>query len=194
MPAAETALERQRLVVRGDRAELRLEDGHLTVHKDATTQARPTEVTVAVDQVRGAELEAPPRGGLGWLHLSVVGGSPPPPTRLAAAGDPYTLPVDSRGVGAAKKLVRMVERHVQARGLPPDTAEVGTSSGVVLEPARVPSPEDPDGPPQADATSAPGIEPAKDDLVGHLRDLADLHEAGALTDDEFRRAKERLLG
>ena len=149
---------------------------------------------MAVDQVRGAELESPSRGGLGWLHLSVVGGSPPPPTGLAAAGDPYTLPVDSRGVGAAKKLVRMVERHVQARGLPSDTAEVGTSSGVVLEPARVPSPKDPDGPPQGGATSAPGIEPAEDDLVGHLRDLADLHEAGALTDDEFRRAKQRLLG
>ena len=201
--AGETALERQALVVQGERAELRLEDGHLTVHKDATTQERPTEVTVAVDRVRGAELEAPPRGGQGWLHLSVVGGSPPPPTGLAAAGDPYTLPVGSRGAGAARKLVRMVERHVQERGLPSDVAAPGASSGVVLNPAGAPSPKEPYAAPAPTATATGRADRAADgeggqgpgsDLVARLRELADLHAGGALTDDEFQRAKARLLG
>jgi hypothetical protein len=33
-----------------------------------------------------------------------------------------------------------------------------------------------------------------DELVGHLRQLADLHDAGAITDEEFTSAKRRVLG
>lgn len=198
----ETALETQELVVHGDRSELRLEAGRIVVHKDATTQATPTEVSVAIEEVRGATLETPPRGGLGWLHLSVVGGSPPPPTGLAAAGDPYTLPLTPRGAGAARRLVRMIERHVQARGLPSESGSVGTSSGVVLNPDGAPSPKNPYGAGEEPTTPSSGAVPSgspssspatEEDLVGRLRELADLHAAGALTDDEFRRAKERLL-
>lgn len=212
--AGETALETQALVVHGDRSELRLEAGRITLHKDATTQAHPTEVTFGVDQVRGATLEAPPRGGLGWLHLSVVGGSPPPPSGLAATGDPYTLPVTSRSAGQARKLVKMVERHVQTRGLPHDTPTVGRSTGVVLNPGGAPSPKTPYRDPADDGAPSekrPSRDPAADgavppepplaeaavdrtDLVGELRQLADLHAAGALSDDEFQRAKDRLLG
>lgn len=189
----QTALESQGLVVPGDRSELRLADGRIVVHKEATTQARPTEVDVPVAEVRGATLEAPPRGGLGWLHVSVVGGSPPPPTGLAAAGDPYTLPVTSRGVSAARRLVKMIERHVRTRGLPPDTPTVGHSSGVVLDPDGAPSPKQPYGD-GATAVPAPHTSTsASDDLVGRLRELAELHQAGALSDDEFQRAKDRLL-
>lgn len=199
--ADETALESQELTVYGDRSELRLEAGRIVVHKEATTQATPTEVVITVDRVRGATLEAPPRRGLGWLHLSVVGGSPPPPTSLAAAGDPYTLPVTSRGASAARRLVRMVERHVRKRGLPPDLGgAIGTSSGVVLNPGGAPSPKSPyatagAAPPPSPHPSAPASDPAEGDadLVGRLRELAELHEAGALTDEEFQRAKERLL-
>lgn len=180
-----TALETRDLVVEGDRGELRLEAGTITVRKDAAVQARPTEVEVGVEQVRGATLEAPSRRQPGWLHVAVVGGSPPPVSGLAAAGDPYTLPLTSRGAGPARRFVKLVERHVRERGRPSEAADVRTSTGVVL---------DPDGP-LSPRTPAPGAsaEP-DDDLVARLRELADLHAGGALSDDEFQRAKDRLLG
>ncbi len=211
-----TALERASTVVNGDRSELRLESGQMTVFKNATTQTHPTEVTFPIDRIRGATLETPPRGGQGWLHIAVVGGSPPPPTGLAAAGDPYTLPITSRGVGAARKLMKMIERHVQAHGLPSEARAVRPSSGVVLKPTGPLSPKNPmpardaapTRPTAARPTPAPTPPPAPtaasadgdDDAVGgaalvaQLRELADLHAAGALSDDEFQRAKDRLLG
>lgn len=194
-----TALETDDLVVHGDRSELRLEGGRLSLHKEATTQARPTDVEAEVGEVRGATLEAPPRGGLGWLHVSVVGGSPPPPSGLAAAGDPWTLPITPRALGSARRLVRMVERHVQTRGLPPESPEVGGSSGVVLNPRGALTEKTPYRAPADGADGDHGAvdgapAAAPDDLVGRLRELADLHAAGALTDDEFQRAKDRLLG
>lgn len=194
--AGETALERHTVVIHGDHAELRLEDGRLTMTKGSATQATPTEVTVPVERVRGVTLEAPSRGAPGWLHVSVVGGSPPPPTSLAAAGDPYTVPVGSRATGPAKRLVRMVQRHVRARGLPPEAPSVGRSSGVVL---------DPQGPLTVKSTPAEVAEGPLSSLghasqtdrvefVQQLGELADLHATGALTDEEFRRAKQRLIG
>ncbi len=184
-----TGLESQELVVAGDRSELRLGDGRIVIHKEATTQARPTEVEFDVDQVRGATMETP-RGG-GWLHVSVVGGSPPPPSGLAATGDPYTLPLTGRGTAAARRLVRLVERHVQERGMPSVAPGAAGSSGVVVHdgggrPAQVGS--DRDGPSaDEDEGSSSG------DVVARLRELADLHAAGALTDDEFDQAKARVL-
>src|SRR5690606_34744446 len=117
--------------------------GRIVLRKDATTQARPTEVSVGVEQVRGATFESPSRRRPGWLHVAVVGGSPPPPTELAAAGDPYTLPVTSRGAGEAKRFIRMVERHVRERGLPAEASEPNGSTGVVLTsgPETPPRPE-----------------------------------------------------
>ncbi len=48
---------------------------------------------------------------------------------------------------------------------------------------------------QAAAQSAPRPEPAaEDDMIEKLKELASLHEAGALTDDEFAQAKAELLG
>jgi hypothetical protein len=41
---------------------------------------------------------------------------------------------------------------------------------------------------------APAPAPAGDDTVARLKQLADLHAAGALTDDEFAQAKAKLLG
>ena len=184
--ADQTALERHEVVVPGERSELRLEAGRVLVHKDATTQSEPTEVAFGVDEVRGATLNPPSRGQMGWLHVSVVGGSPPPPTSLAAMGDPYTLPLTSRGLGAARRLVRMVERHVQVRGMPSEGPVLGSSSGVVVNPDVARAPNAPSVPPAEDR--------GPDDLVARLKELADLHEAGALTDEEFERAKARVLG
>lgn len=184
-----TGLESQELVVAGDRSELRLAGGRISIHKEATTQARPTEVEFDVGQVRGATMESP-RGG-GWLHVSVVGGSPPPPSGLAATGDPYTLPLTGRGTAAARRLVKLVERHVQERGMPPAAPPAAGSSGVIVRrdagrstQTAAHRPASPDG--RGGASSS-------DDVVARLRDLADLHAAGALTDDEFEQAKARVL-
>lgn len=198
-----TALESQELVVTGDRSELRLEHGRIVIHKQATTQARPTEIAFGVDQVRGASLQTP--RGTGWVHVSVVGGSPPPPSALAAMGDPYTLALTGRGTSAARRLVKMIERHVQQRGMPSEAAEPTVSSGVIVH-ANGDRPVA--HPPAVEVTTDAGVSQptgsgtwasagagaGSDVLVTRLRELADLHDAGALTDAEFEQAKARVLG
>lgn len=220
-----TRLERSSHVVPGDRSELRLEDGHITLTKEAGTQARPTSVTVPIEQVRSVTLNSPSRGRPGWLHLAVVNGSPTPPSELAAMGDPYTLPLTTRHLHAARRLEKMVDDHVRRRGLPhvESGTAAGTGSGVILNPAppAPPPPTPPPAPPDdspsaaaatdpADAPSSPDAPPAaasaagpgeasgevvpRGELAGHLRELAELHEAGALSDREFEQAKRRVLG
>ena len=51
-------------------------------------------------------------------------------------------------------------------------------------------------PPPAPAPQppAPPAAPAGDDLVGKINQLAQLRDAGVLTDDEFAAAKSKLLG
>ena len=49
-------------------------------------------------------------------------------------------------------------------------------------------------PPQQYAPPAPVAAPAGDDLVTKIQELAQLHQQGILTDDEFAAAKQRLLG
>ena len=44
------------------------------------------------------------------------------------------------------------------------------------------------------APSGPGAEPSSADSLAKLKDLADLHAAGSLTDEEFSAAKAKLLG
>lgn len=210
----QTALERARLVVGGDRGELVVEDGRVTIAKQAPTREAPTTVDFGVDEVRSTHLQAPSRGSRGWLHVGVVGGSPRPPGELAALGDPYTLPVTSRSWGAARRFAKLVERHVQERGMPHETGptEGRLSSGVALTSAPgdvalpaadppQPPPPPPPPPPAADPASAtseaaPGPPDAADpaDLVTELRALADLRASGALTEEEFQRAKARVLG
>lgn len=207
-----TTLERSHLVITGVRAELVLEDGHITITKQTPTQAAPSTVTVGVDRVRGTSVNVPSRGGRGWIHVAVAGGSPAPPSELAAAGDPYTLPITSRSASSAKRFARLVDKHVAERGMPRDPRVAGRqySSGVSLvdppgddEHARsAPAPEardvgaaPPDGPrdtPDGTPDDLDGTTDA-DRLVGQLRELAELHRAGALTDEEFERAKTRLL-
>jgi hypothetical protein len=183
----QTALERTDLVVPGDGAELRLEGGRITISKRALTQERPTTVEFGVDQVRGAQLRTSSRGSRGWLHVAVVGGSPAPPGELAAAGDPYALPLSPTSLGPARRLARLVERHIRARGMPHDEGpnEGRLSSGVSITSAPVTA----DTP--AEETRASG-DPA--DFVAELRTLAELRSSGALTEEEFDRAKARVLG
>lgn len=217
----QTRLERTHHVVRGERSELRLEDGAITLAKEATTQTRPTSVTVAIDRVRGTTLERPSARTRGWLHLAVVDGTPTPPSELAAASDPYTLPLSSRQVPAARRLVRMIADHVQRRGLPhqdertparPSTGVIVTSATPPHEPPRVhgaphgaagepeltapdTAPAAPDTAPATEEALPSGAAPPVDghQLIGQLRELADLHRQGALSDDEFERAKQRVL-
>lgn len=193
MPEA-TRLERASLVVPGVRSELRLDAGHITVSRYVTTQARPTEVTFPIGAVRGATLRRPQGGERGWLHVAAVGGTPAPVGELAASSDPYTLPLGSRHARRARKLARMVERHIQERGLPAD--HTSSSSGVTgaVAPAvtigRGPLPEPrPEVTSSDDEVALEGIE-----LVDHLRELAVLLDRGALSEAEFQRAKDRVLG
>lgn len=201
-----TTLERTRLVIEGVRSELVLEGGRITITKEAPTQAAPSTVDVGVERVRGTTLNAPSRGQRGWLHVAVAGGSPAPPGELAAAGDPYTLPISSRSTSAARRFARLVDKHVAERGMPPDPRVGGRrySSGVslvdppddVADPTDEADPGGEDIPPAPDdAPADPGPVDAADGsrFVNELRQLADLHASGALTDEEFERAKERLL-
>ncbi len=205
-----TALERAAVRLVGDHAELSCQDGRITITKDARTGAEPTSVSVEVAQVRGAQVETPGRGSRGWLHLGVVGGSPAPPGELAAMGDPYTVPLSGRSVAAARRFVKLVDRHVRERGMPPETpTTVGrvSSSVSVTTAARAeeprgraglppPPPPPPPGAPRGSPSSAAsgtteGHQPSE--LVTELQALADLHRSGAQTDEEFELAKARLL-
>lgn len=218
-----TALERTRFVIRGVRSELSVEDGRITITKGSPTEETPRSVSFGVDQVRGSALELPPRGGRGWLHVAVAGGSPTPPGELAAAGDPYTLPITPRSLRAARKLGRLIEKHVRERGMP---SEAGPNEGRYSSGVNLTSPDDHTRPVRA-ASQAPRLaerrtgvdtrrtprptdgvakageretgagagarERAAGRLVVHLRELADLRDAGVLSDEEFERAKARLL-
>lgn len=49
-------------------------------------------------------------------------------------------------------------------------------------------------PPQQYAAPPPAAAPAGDDLVTKIQELAQLHQQGILSDEEFTTAKQRLLG
>lgn len=198
-----TPLERHDTVVRGDRGELRLEGGRITIHKDATTQAEPTQVTTTLSDLRGAAVSPASGDQPAWLHVAVVGGSIAPTNVLTALSDPWTLPLTSRGVGSARRFVRMVERHVRVRGLPADDGQQ-FSSGVTIRSGPAPGDRAEDQPATATGPDDPTAAAMPDDpaaaadratvLVDRLRELAALRDAGVLTDEEFRLAKAQVLG
>lgn len=175
-----TALERAQVSLAGARAELTVDDGRITITHHDPMGGEATRVEVGVEQVRGTHLEAPSRGTPGWLHLDVVDGSPTPPSGLAAAGDPYTITVPSRQLGAARRLAKLVERHVQARGLPHDHGpnEGRYSSGVTVTAA-----------PRTVSSPTPR---QRGEAAEHLEMLARLRACGALTDAEVARATQRI--
>lgn len=207
-----TRLQRTTHRVRGERSELRLEDGVVTIMKSATSQTGPSEVHVPIERVRSVEVRRPSRAGSGWLHLAVVDGSPAPATELAAMSDPYTIPLATRQVSAARRLERLVSDHVQRRGLPAEASGSspgpGTSGVVLTDAPTTAGSHRPAGVAEPAAASpmvgtGPGAGPGSrgtdgpagddEDLTGKLRELAELHRSGALTDEEFRRAKQAVL-
>lgn len=140
-----TRFERASHAIRTDHAELRLADGEVVITKQVMTEDVPRLVRIPAARIRGAELQKPARGQPGWLHVAAVDGSPRPPTALAAANDPYTVPVTARNLGAARRFCRLVAEHVRDRGLPAAAPEPGTgSTSVLVRPAgpapSVPSP------------------------------------------------------
>jgi len=138
-----TRLERASHTIRTDHAELHLSGGEVVITKQAMTEDAPREVRIPADRIRGADLQKPARGHPGWLHVAAVDGSPRPPTALAAANDPYTLPVTTRTLGAARRFCRLVADHVRDRGLPASADQPGVgSTSVLLRPpeATTPSP------------------------------------------------------
>lgn len=194
----DTTLERCSHTVQGDRAELIVEDGHVTIVKESATQLRPTRVTFAIAEVRHATLRAPSRGAPGWLHVDVVGGSPTPPSELAATGDPYTVLLRARRLAAARKLVRMIDDHVRRRGLPSDgpSAHPGVTLTDAEPSAHRPRTRTVDAPEPATARVRPASTLSPERMTArdeHLRQLVDLHRAGVLTDEEFDHARRRLL-
>lgn len=48
--------------------------------------------------------------------------------------------------------------------------------------------------PEPEQYAAPAEAPPEEDLTSQLQKLADLHDSGALTDEEFAAAKQQLLG
>jgi hypothetical protein len=219
-----TRLERTSLVVPADRCELRLDGARLAITKERPAQDVPTTVDVPVSEVRGATLERPSRGQPGWLHIAVVGGTPAPTNDLGSTLDPYTMPITSRNVAAARRVVRLITQHVRQRGLPPEqepdrgrisssvtvtggpAATRPTGAAPAPVPATVPPPVPPPGAPAARAgsTATPpaaasktsDVGPTADDppsLARALRELADLHASGALSDEEFEQAKAKVL-
>lgn len=147
-----TRLERASHTVRADHAELALSSGEVVITKQAITSDAPAVVRVPADRIRGADLHKPARGRPGWLHVSVVDGSPRPPTALAAANDPFTVPVTARNLGAARRFCRLVADHVRDRGLPAAVERPGAgSTSVLLRPGAAASPAPTVPPPGAAA-------------------------------------------
>lgn len=205
MGERQTALERAALTVRGVRGQLQVADGKVRIERDGDAATPGTAVEVPLTEIRGTTLSAPGVSSRGWIHLAVVGGTPTPTGDMAAMSDPYVLPLTVRGLAGARKLVKLVERHLQQRGLPPDqprATQRRPSSSVIPRPSPAPT--------QTASTPTATVEPettivlpdvperkgtaGRAEFVEELRTLAELHAAGALTDDEFSRAKRKLLG
>lgn len=148
-----TRLERATHHLRADRADLEVRSGTVVITKQAVTADRPKVVEVGLSQVRGVDLRKPGPGRQGWLHVAAVGGTPHPSSELAAASDPYTVPVTRRNLGAARRLARAIATHVQARGLPPEAVD-GAGPGTTAMPSSVrlvtPAPSVPPPGPAAD--------------------------------------------
>jgi Short C-terminal domain len=87
--------------------------------------------------------------------------------------------------GTATAVSGGMMRHQQAKAEQAAQADAyDEMQGQAAMPAQAPPPPPPQPPPPA----------AGDDPVARLKQLADLHAAGALTDEEFSQAKAKLLG
>ena len=83
--------------------------------------------------------------------------------------------------GTATATANAVNRHSAQKNAEQQAAEQAPPAAPAASPA-------PAAPPPAAAA------PADDDLIGKINQLAQLRDAGVLTDDEFTAAKSKLLG
>jgi hypothetical protein len=87
--------------------------------------------------------------------------------------------------GTATATSNAVSRRQQAR------AQQQADAAAYEEQQYAPPPQQQYAPPPA---AAPAAAPAGDDLVAKIQELAQLHQQGILSDDEFTAAKQKLLG
>ena len=87
--------------------------------------------------------------------------------------------------GTATATSNAVSRRQQAK------AQQQADATAYQEQQYAPPPQQQYAPPPA---AAPAAAPAADDLVSKIQELAQLHQQGILSDDEFAAAKRRLLG
>lgn len=84
-------------------------------------------------------------------------------------------------------LARLIDDHVQRRGLPSDAHAEAPYLGVALTDAA------PTEPVTTDPTHEITTDPVGNgEATAQLRQLDDLHRAGVLSDDEYHRAKRRV--
>jgi hypothetical protein len=80
------------------------------------------------------------------------------------------------------------QRYVEKQGIPPE-ARSGAGQPLESTPTRISSPRG-----ASDAVGTQVQEASRDaSLAGQLRELADLHSRGALSDSELEQAKARLI-
>jgi hypothetical protein len=87
--------------------------------------------------------------------------------------------------GTATATSNAVSRRQQSR------AQQQADAAAYEEQQYAPPPQQQYAPPPA---AAPAAAPAGDDLVAKIQELAQLHQQGILSDDEFTSAKQKLLG
>jgi hypothetical protein len=87
--------------------------------------------------------------------------------------------------GTATATSNAVSRRQQAK------AQQQADAAAYQEQQYAPPPQQYAAPPPA---APPAAAPAGDDLVAKIQELAQLHQQGILSDDEFAAAKQKLLG
>jgi hypothetical protein len=85
--------------------------------------------------------------------------------------------------GTASATAGAVNRHQQAK------AQEQADAAAYQQQQYAPPPQQYAAPP-----AAPAAAPAGDDLVAKIQELAQLHQQGILSDQEFAAAKQRLIG
>jgi hypothetical protein len=91
--------------------------------------------------------------------------------------------------GTASATAGAVNRHQQSRAQ--EQADAAAYQQQQAAPQPPPPPQQQYAPPPAAAPAAAG---PGDDLVAQINQLAQLHQQGILSDEEFSAAKQRLLG
>lgn len=73
-------------------------------------------------------------------------------------------------------------------------ARAGTNRAIQQSEAQQAAPQEPPPPPTPSAPPPSGAASEAGDRIAQLKQLADLHASGALTDEEFAAEKAKILG